>query len=68
MNTIFILIIRFYQLTISRILPHTCRFYPTCSEYSIMVLKKFGVFRGILKIIRRILICNPWGKHGIDLP
>lgn len=43
-----------------------CRFTPTCSQYGIDVLKKHGLFKGLSKIIWRILRCNPWGSGGND--
>ena len=45
---------------------HGCKFYPSCSVYSIEVLKKYGFFPGIFKVLWRILRCNPWNKGGID--
>ncbi|NOY37012.1 MAG: membrane protein insertion efficiency factor YidD [Chlorobi bacterium] len=62
----FIALVRFYQLTISPLFPHTCRYTPTCSTYSIEALKKYGPFKGGWLAIKRILSCNPWGGHGHD--
>lgn len=63
---VFIGLIRFYQLAISPLLPSSCRYTPTCSQYSIEALKKYGPFKGSYLAIRRILRCNPWGGHGHD--
>ena len=63
---IFIKIIRFYQLAISPILPDSCRYTPTCSQYSIEALQKYGPLKGSFLAIRRILRCQPWGGHGHD--
>lgn len=63
---IFIKIIRFYQLAISPILPDSCRYTPTCSQYSIEALQKYGPLKGSFLAIRRILRCHPWGGHGHD--
>lgn len=63
---IFIALIRFYQLAISPLLPPSCRYTPTCSQYSIEAIKKYGPFKGGYLSIRRILRCNPWGGHGED--
>lgn len=63
---LFIGIIRFYQLAISPLLPPSCRYTPTCSQYSIEAIKKYGPFKGGYLSIRRILRCNPWGGHGHD--
>ena len=50
-------------------LPKTvCRFYPKCSEYSKQVLEKYGLFKGCLLSIKRLLKCNPWCNGGLDLP
>ena len=66
----FILIglINFYKRFISPHTPASCRFYPTCSEYAILAIKKYGAFKGGLKAILRILRCNPFSKGGIDYP
>lgn len=63
---LFIGIIRFYQLAISPILPASCRYTPTCSQYSLEAIKKYGPFKGGYLAFRRILRCNPWGGHGHD--
>ncbi|CAA6820821.1 MAG: Protein YidD [uncultured Aureispira sp.] len=63
---LFMGIIRLYQLTISPILPASCRYTPTCSQYSIEAIKKYGPFKGGYLAFRRILRCNPWGGHGHD--
>jgi len=59
-------IIRFYQKTISPWTPRTCRFYPTCSEYSYQAVKKYGVLKGGLKSIKRIARCHPFNPGGYD--
>lgn len=43
-----------------------CRFQPTCSEYAIKAIEKYGLIKGTLKACWRILRCNPWNKGGID--
>ena len=55
-----------YQILISPILGQNCRFYPSCSNYSIEALKEYGLVKGIKFIVLRILRCNPWGGSGID--
>lgn len=47
--------------------PSPCRFYPTCSTYAVEALSIHGARRGVSLAIRRVLRCNPWGTHGIDL-
>ena len=58
--------IKLYQLFMSPILGQNCRYLPTCSEYSIESLKKFGIIKGIFISIKRISKCHPWGNHGYD--
>ena len=65
-KSLFILPIKFYQLLISPMLPSACRHLPTCSEYTIEAIIKYGVFKGILKGAYRILRCNPLGSSGFD--
>lgn len=66
-------VIKLYQKTISP--DHgvlfggkqkVCRFHPTCSEYTIGAIKKYGIFKGSAKGIWRILRCNPWSRGGFD--
>ena len=63
---ILIIPIRIYQKLISPLLPATCRFYPTCSEYFIQALQKYGVFKGSYLGIKRILRCHPGNPGGYD--
>ncbi len=65
---VFLLIIpvKIYQLFISPMLGASCRYTPTCSEYSIQALKKHGPIKGLYLAVKRILSCNPWGGHGHD--
>ena len=55
-----------YQKFISPFLRPSCRFHPTCSEYSIQAITRYGVTRGIFLSLKRILRCNPWGGSGLD--
>jgi putative membrane protein insertion efficiency factor len=66
MRRIIIFFIRGYQKLISPILPPSCRFYPTCSEYAIQAVEKHGVIVGSIKSMWRILRCNPLNKGGYD--
>ena len=63
-----LLMIRFYRTFISPYTPRTCRFYPTCSAYSEMAIRKYGLLWGGAKSAWRILRCNPFSKGGIDYP
>jgi len=62
----FVVLIKFYQSFISPLLAPSCRFTPTCSHYALESLTKYGVFKGVILIIRRISKCHPWGKSGYD--
>ncbi len=62
----FIVLIRFYQLLISPMLPKMCRFTPTCSTYTLEALKKYGILKGGYLGAKRILRCHPWGGSGYD--
>ncbi|WP_251717738.1 membrane protein insertion efficiency factor YidD [Lactobacillus agrestimuris] len=66
MRKILIILVRGYQLFISPILPPSCRFYPTCSNYMIDALKKHGFILGLIMGIFRILRCNPFNRGGVD--
>lgn len=67
MRSLFIGIIRFYQLWISPLTPPSCRFYPTCSHYGIEAFKRHGVFKGMWLTFVRILKCHPFHPGGVDL-
>ena len=58
--------IKFYQFFISPILGQNCRYLPTCSEYTIQAIKKFGLVKGTSLSLNRISKCHPWGSHGYD--
>ena len=62
----FILLIRIYQFVISPALGPKCRFTPTCSQYAIQALQKFGLFKGIWLSMKRISRCHPHGGSGYD--
>ncbi len=66
MKKIFILIITFYQNNISPLLGTNCKYQPTCSEYTKQAIEKYGVLKGVIKGIKRILKCNPFSKGGYD--
>jgi uncharacterized protein len=58
--------VRLYQRGVSPLLPHLCRFWPTCSQYCIEAIQRKGLIRGSLYAAWRILRCNPFGKGGFD--
>ena len=59
-------IIKFYKFFISPVLPASCRYYPTCSVYSIQAINRFGLIRGGYLGLKRILTCNPFFDGGFD--
>jgi len=61
-----VLPIRLYQWTISPVLPRSCRFAPSCSEYAAEAILAHGPLTGGWLGFRRILRCHPWGGHGYD--
>jgi putative membrane protein insertion efficiency factor len=63
---VLIFLVKIYQYIISPLLPHTCRYTPSCSVYAIEALKKHGPVKGLYLAIKRILSCNPWGGSGYD--
>lgn len=58
--------IRFYQIFISPVLGKRCRFYPSCSQYMIEALKRYGIFHGSYLAVKRIMRCHPWHPGGYD--
>ncbi|MCK6541641.1 membrane protein insertion efficiency factor YidD [bacterium] len=62
----FVSLIRIYQHTLSVYFPSSCRFYPSCSQYSIESLKSHGLFKGLWLTIRRISKCHPFHEGGYD--
>jgi putative membrane protein insertion efficiency factor len=61
-------LVRFYQRGISPLLGSNCRFSPTCSQYMIEAIEKYGALRGVLKGIERICRCHPFHPGGYDPP
>lgn len=66
MKKFFIGLIRGYQKFISPLFPPSCRYYPTCSNYSVQAIQKHGAIKGSLMGIARILRCHPFVKGGYD--
>lgn len=70
LTKLFLFPIRVYQLCISPFLPRSCRYYPTCSEYAVIAIKKYGIIRGLFMGLKRILRCHPvkclGGGSGYD--
>jgi|UniRef100_A0A7C6EAN1 putative membrane protein insertion efficiency factor len=66
MRNLIIFFIRSYQLLISPLLPGACRFYPSCSEYSIQAFRQYGIRQGLFLTVKRVLRCNPFCVGGYD--
>jgi len=61
LRKIFISPIILYQYSISPLIPSSCRFQPTCSQYSKEAILKYGLIKGVLLSLKRIIRCHPWG-------
>ncbi len=66
LTQILLLPVHFYRHFISPLTPPSCRYTPTCSQYTIEALRKHGPFKGMYLSVKRILSCNPWGGSGYD--
>ena len=67
MKKIFIGLIKFYRKYLSGLkTAPTCKFYPTCSQYAVEAIEKYGIIKGGLLAVWRILRCNPFSKGGYD--
>ena len=66
MKQIVIFLVRAYRLLLSPYLPPSCRYQPTCSQYAEEALDKYGTFKGLMLVLKRISRCHPWGGHGYD--
>ena len=62
----FLALVKFYQYCISPYTPPACRFTPTCSQYAVEALKKYGPIKGGWLTLKRLLRCHPWGGSGYD--
>ena len=63
---ILIKFIKIYKYLISPLIGPSCRYLPTCSEYSIEALKTYGLSKGLMLSFKRIMSCHPWGNSGFD--
>jgi len=61
-----ILLVRLYQVCISPLFPPTCRYIPTCSQYAMDAIARYGPFRGVAMALWRIVRCHPFAKGGYD--
>jgi uncharacterized protein len=58
--------VRFYQRLISPGLPGRCKYYPSCSEYAVQAVRRYGILRGVVLAAWRLVRCNPWSHGGVD--
>lgn len=63
---LFLLLVRIYQYCISPWFPAACRFTPTCSQYALEAIRKYGPFKGGWLTVKRLSRCHPWGGSGYD--
>jgi putative membrane protein insertion efficiency factor len=66
MKVIALGLIKLYQLTLSQIMPPSCRFEPTCSHYTYEAIMKYGLVKGVVLGVRRIARCHPLNPGGYD--
>ncbi|MDQ2679934.1 MAG: membrane protein insertion efficiency factor YidD [Candidatus Eremiobacteraeota bacterium] len=67
MRAVLVVLLRLYQKVISPLLPPSCRFYPSCSEYAVLSISKHGSLRGSILAGKRLARCHPWNCGGVDL-
>ena len=60
--------IRFYSRFVSPALPPRCRYHPSCSAYAVGAVERYGILRGLVLAVWRVLRCNPWSHGGYDPP
>ncbi len=65
-RTVAVLPIKLYQKTVSPLTGSRCKYYPSCSEYAVQAISKFGILRGLVLAGWRLLRCNPWSHGGFD--
>ena len=66
MKKLLLALVKFYRTAISPYRPPCCRYYPTCSQYALEAIEKYGALKGGYLALRRILRCNPFHKGGYD--
>ena len=58
--------VRFYQRFVSPAIPQRCKYHPSCSQYSVTAVRRYGILRGLILSAWRLLRCNPWSHGGVD--
>ncbi|HOW16100.1 MAG TPA: membrane protein insertion efficiency factor YidD [bacterium] len=65
-SSIMVVLIKIYKVSLSPLFGNNCRFYPTCSEYGVQALKKYGSMTGSWLLLKRLLRCSPLNDGGYD--
>lgn len=68
MKWLLVQLVLLYRVTLGRLLGGQCRYYPSCSQYAIDAVNKYGAASGGWRAAKRICRCHPWGGHGFDPP
>jgi uncharacterized protein len=58
--------VRAYQRLVSPLIGPRCKYYPSCSEYAVLAVRRYGILRGLVLAAWRLLRCNPWSDGGVD--
>jgi uncharacterized protein len=66
LRTVAVAPIRLYQRVLSPGLPRRCKYHPSCSEYAVGAVRRYGILRGLVLAGWRLLRCNPWSRGGLD--
>jgi putative membrane protein insertion efficiency factor len=66
MKQLLVLLVRFYQYALSPFLGRRCRFFPSCSEYTVEAIQKHGAWKGLRLGLKRVSRCHPWHPGGYD--
>ena len=66
MTSVLVVLVRAYQRLVSPLIPASCRYVPSCSEYAAQALTRHGLVRGVWLSVGRLLRCNPWSEGGED--
>ena len=65
-RTVAVAPVRFYQRFVSPAIPQRCKYHPSCSQYSVTAIRRYGILRGLILAGWRLLRCNPWSHGGVD--
>ena len=66
MRAVLLVLVRGYQYLLRPVLGSNCRFYPSCSDYTVEALRRYGAFQGLRLAARRVIRCHPWHDGGYD--